>query len=124
MQLALTTIHELGASLIAITPELPDNALSLVEKEQLEFEVLSDTGNQVAREFGIVYALPEEMRTIYHRFGIDIPKSNGDGTYELPLPATYVLDREGFIKWYFADADHTKRAEPEDVISVLRNVVG
>lgn len=120
----LPEIEDLGASLIAISPQTPDNSLSTAEKNELEFEVLSDVGNKTADEFGLVFTLAEELHGLYKNFGLDIPKFNGDDTWELPLPGTYVVDRDGTVKYAFANADYTKRAEPDDVISVLKELKG
>jgi peroxiredoxin len=88
----------------------------------LTFEVLSDVGNTVARQFGIVFALPEELRPIYAGFGIDLPATNGDESFELPIPATYVIDSEQKIRMAFLDADYTQRVDPEVVISALKDI--
>lgn len=122
MQLNLNRIKELGASLVAISPEAPDNSLSTTEKNELSFEVLSDLGNRVARRFGIVFQLPLDLRPIYAGFGIDLPKSNADDTFELPLPATYIIERDGKIRKAFIDADYTKRLDPEDIIRALKDI--
>jgi peroxiredoxin len=119
LQLSLPRFQELGASLVTVTPETPDNSLSTREKLQLAFEVLSDSGNRVARRFGIVFALPLELRPIYAKFGIDLPASNGDDSFELPLPATYVIGKDRRIEHAFVDADYTKRADPEDIVTAL-----
>lgn len=122
MQLELPRIEELGASLVAVSPQTPDNSVSTAERMKLTFEVLSDVGNRVARQFGIVYVLSEELRPIFAGFGIDIPAANGDDTFELPIPATYVIDRDRKIRMAFVDADYTQRVDPEVVISVLREI--
>jgi len=122
LQLNLNRIKELGASLVAISPEAPDNSLSTTEKNELSFEVLSDLGNRVARRFGIVFQLPLDLRPIYAGFGIDLPKSNADDTFELPLPATYIIERDGKIRKAFIDADYTKRLDPEDIIRALKDI--
>ena len=122
MQLALPVIQELGASLVAVSPQTPDNSVSTAERMQLRFEVLSDAGNRVARQFGIVFTLPEELRPIYAEFGIDIPAANGDDTFDLPIPATYVIDRAQKIRMAFANADYTERVDPEVVISALKEM--
>ena len=109
-----------NAQLVAISPELPDHSLSVTEKHELEFAVLSDVGNTVAKDYGLVFTLDPSLRPIYEKFGIDINGSNGDESYELPMPATYVIDRDGTIRFAFADADYTKRAEPEAVLSAVR----
>ena len=82
--------------------------------------MLSDVGNKVAREYGLVYVLDETMRPLYENWGIDIPKSNGDQSYELPIPATYLIDKSGMIKYAFLDTDHTIRMEPSDIIEQLK----
>ena len=122
MQRALPEIEALGAKLVTVSPQLPDNSLNTAEKLELTFEVLSDVGNKVAREFGLVFTLPEEMRSIYQDFGIDLPAANGDESFELPMPATYVIDRSGIIRLAFVDIDYTKRLDPEDIIAALKNL--
>ena len=122
MQRALPEIEALGAKLVTVSPQLPDNSLSTAVKLELTFEVLSDVGNKVAREFGLVFTLPEEMQIIYRDFGIDLPAANGDESFELPMPATYVIDRSGIIRLAFVDIDYTKRLDPEDIIAALKNL--
>lgn len=122
MQLELPRIEDLGAGLVAVSPQTPDNSVSTAERMKLTFEVLSDAGNRVARQFGIVYVLSEELRPIFAGFGIDLPAANGDDTFELPIPATYVIDRDRKIRMAFVDADYTQRVDPEVVISVLREI--
>ena len=122
MQLVLPEIESLGAQLVAVSPNMPDRSLSTVEKNDLVFEVLSDVGNHVTRDFGLVFTLSEELRPIYASFGIDIPAYNGDDTFELPMPATYVIDTDGTITYAFVDADYTKRIEPSEIVDVLKNM--
>ncbi len=122
LQHYLPQIQELGASLIAISPETPDNSLSTKEKNELSFEVLSDVENKVAKQFNLVFTLPEELRPIYNSLGIDIPAFNGDESFELPLAATYVVDSNGKIIYAFADADYTKRLDPEKILVALKNL--
>ena len=110
--------------MVAVSPQTPDNSVSTAERMTLTFEVLSDVGNRVARQFGIVFVLSEELRPIYANFGIDIPATNGDDTFELPIPATYVIDRDRKIRKAFVDADYTQRVDPEIVISVLEAIRG
>lgn len=108
---------------MAISPQLPEQQLSLVAKKNLEFMVLTDRGNRVARSFGLVFALPLKLRPIYRQFGIDLPTANGDESYELPLPATYVIDRQNTIRYDFVDIDYTKRLEPGEVIACLEKLI-
>lgn len=120
MQRILPEINDLGAKLVAISPELPDNSLSWAETKALSFTLLSDQGNSYSRQCGLVFALTEELRPIYTAWGIDLPASNGDNTFELPLPATYVVSQDSHIILGFADPDYTKRLEPSEVIGALR----
>jgi len=115
-------IRNCGASLVAIAPERPEKVQESVESKALEFPVLSDRGNSVAKEFGLVFSLDEALRPIYGAFGFDIPGDNGDESYELPMPATYIVGVDGRIIWSFVDEDYTKRAEPEDILNVLKSL--
>ncbi|ESA35577.1 alkyl hydroperoxide reductase [Leptolyngbya sp. Heron Island J] len=119
----LPEFKQAGATLVAISPELPDHSLSVTEKHNLAYSVLSDVGNQVSRQYGLVFTLDESLRPIYKNFGIDIPASNGDDSYELPMPATYVIDQARRIRYAFAEADYTQRAEPQDVLAVVNELV-
>jgi len=121
-QMMQTDFAAAGAQLVAISPELPDHSLSVTEKHELDYPVLSDVGNKVAREYGLVFELAEALRPIYLSFGLDIPASNGDDSYELPLPATYVIDTQGVVRYTFADADYTKRAEPSEVLAAVQGL--
>ena len=108
-----------GASLIALTPELPDKSMSTVEKQNLQFEVLSDVGNEIARAYGIVFKLADDVAEIYDAsFGMRT--YNGDDSYELPLAATYIINEDGKIMYAFLDADHRKRAEPSELTAFLK----
>ncbi len=120
LEQTLPEITSLGATLVAISPQTPDNSLSTAEKHHLTFEVLSDVGNQVAREYGLVFQIPEELRPIYESFGMDLSAHNGDESFELPVPATYVLDTAGTVRTAFVNPDYTKRLDPADVVSALR----
>ena len=120
----LPEIEELGARLVAITPETPDNSLTAKQKHGLEFEVLSDQGNEVARQFGLVFRVDDATNEALKIFGIYIEASNGNASQELPLPATYVIAGDGSIAGAFADAGYTKRMEPDDIIATLEGLAG
>jgi peroxiredoxin len=115
-------LEELGATLLAISPQTQAHSLSTVEKNSLTFDVLCDSGNDVARSYGLVYALDAEARDLHTQFGAVLPDFNGDDSWELPHPATFVIGTNGIIAWSFVNADYTKRAEPVDVVKVLQHL--
>jgi peroxiredoxin len=120
-QAMLPEITAVGASLVAISPEKPDDTVSTAEKNALTFEVLSDVGQNVGRAFGLVYEFTEELRSAYHGFNLDIPARNGTpDEWALPVSATYVIDRDGSIIYACTDVDYRDRADPHDVVEVLR----
>jgi peroxiredoxin len=116
----LAKMQTLGASLIAITPEMPDKSLSTVEKNNLQFEVLTDAGHKVARQFGLAFAVADVLRPIYKQIGADLPAYNGDESWELPVPGTFVIGRDGVVKLAFVDADYTHRLETAAIMESLR----
>ncbi|NJK99370.1 MAG: AhpC/TSA family protein [Spirulinaceae cyanobacterium SM2_1_0] len=122
LQQALPEIQQLGATLVAISPQTPDNSLSTVEKHTLEFEVLSDVGNRVARDFGLVFQLPTELCAVYDSLGLDLPAHNGDDSFELPLAATYILAPDGVVTRAHVQPDYKQRLAPEEIIAALQEL--
>ena len=122
LQKALPEITSLGAQLVAISPQTPDESLSTAEKNELAFFVLSDVGSETAKAFGIAFDLAEELRPIYARFGHALPAKNGDESWVLPIPATYVVDTDGTISLAFRDLDYRNRLEPAEIIAALRAI--
>ncbi|WP_224482932.1 peroxiredoxin-like family protein [Robertkochia aurantiaca] len=118
----LEEIKSEGARLVAITPETPDNSLTTAEKNELEFEVLSDIDNRFAKSLGLVFSLPESLKQIYEQFGIDLKKHHQNTDFELPMPATFIIDKGGSVRYSFIDEDYTKRADPAEVITALKNM--
>lgn len=121
-QAVLPEIAALGARLVAISPQLPDGSLSTAEKNALTFDVLSDPGNAAARRFGLVYALPEELRAALRSNGKVLPGINGDESWELPVPATFVIAPDGRVALAHLDVDYRRRLEPDAILAVLRQV--
>jgi peroxiredoxin len=119
-QQILPDIKAAGASLVAISPEKPDDTLTTAQKNSLSFEVLSDVGQKVGRAFGLVYQFGDELRSAYDGFGLDIPAKNGADEWALPISATYVIDRDGMIIYAYTDPDYRDRADPLDVLKVLK----
>jgi len=122
LQQSLPQIKSLGAELVGISPQLPDNSLSTAEKLALEFEILSDVGNKVAKDFGLVFKLSDKMQEIYRNFGIDLEAANGDQSFELPIPATYVVAPDNIIRFAFIDADYTNRLDPETILAEVQKL--
>lgn len=119
-QRALPEIVALGGRLVAISPQSPDASLGTAEKNALEFAVLSDAGNAVARSFGLVFALPEELRDAMRSAGKLLPDFNGDDSWELPVPATFVIAPDGKVSLAHVEVDYRLRLEPDAIIAALR----
>ncbi len=121
LQQELPSFKAAGANLLALTPEVPDQSMSTSEKHELEFEVLSDVANVVGKEYGIVYTLTPEVAEIYQAaFGLH--QYNGDDSNELPLAATYVIDKNGIVRYAFLDAEYRNRAEPAEILKALKKL--
>ncbi|MEU6594154.1 peroxiredoxin-like family protein [Streptomyces sp. NPDC046881] len=108
-----------GARLVAVSPQIPDESLTLAEKHGLDFDVLSDIGSDTAKQYGLAFDLPDDLAAVYDRLGFDLQRVNDGHPRTLPLPATYVIDRSGTIRWAFVDTDYTARAEPADILTAL-----
>jgi peroxiredoxin len=122
LQAYLPQFRELGTSLIGISPETPDHALTTAERHALQFEVLSDSGNRVARDYGLLFAVHEPMRPLYLRWGLDVPAYNGEDSWELPVPATYLIGSDSVVHAAHVDKDYTRRMEPRLILEVLRQL--
>jgi peroxiredoxin len=122
LQKVLPEITRLRATLVAISSETPDESLSTAEKNALAFSVLSDGGSATAKSFGIVYDLAKELRSIYTRSGHALPDKNSDDSWLLPIPATYVIDRDGTITLAFVDVDYRNRLEPTEILRALQSL--
>lgn len=112
----------MGATLLALSPQLPEHCAATKETLDLSFDVLSDWQNKVARQFGIAIRLPDDLARIYTKLNMDLRKFNGDASWELPLPARYVIDRGNIIRAADVNFDYTIRPEPEETLAVLRNL--
>ncbi|MBG7700029.1 AhpC/TSA family protein [Streptomyces sp. MC1] len=108
-----------GAHLVAVSPQIPDESLTVTEKHDLAFDVLSDIGSDTAKQYGLAFDLPDDLAAVYDKLGFDLQRVNDGHPRTLPLPATYVIDRDGVIRWAFVNADYTTRAEPADILAAL-----
>ncbi|MFZ0370809.1 MAG: peroxiredoxin-like family protein [Halobacillus sp.] len=116
----LGDIHDSGGELIAISPEQPDHSLSTTEKNDLQFHVVSDVGNETANQYNLVYQLPDYLVDVYKEKGLRVDEHNGDETWTLPVSATYVIDQDGTIVYEYTKEDYKDRAEPSEVLEQLK----
>jgi peroxiredoxin len=116
-------IQSLGAELVAISPQTVHQAYLMADQHRLRFPLLSDGGNGVARQFGLVYRVPEYQQEIYQRAFVNLPFANGDSSWELPIPAVYVVDQNSTIQYATANPDYTTRPEPSEILRMLSETV-
>jgi peroxiredoxin len=120
LQSALPTIRDMGARLVAISPQIAANSLKSARNNDLTFPILNDTHNDVAAAFGIRYALPNYLVELYKKLKNNLPGFNGDDSWTLPIPARYVIAPNGHIAYAEVNPDYTQRPEPEALFPVLR----
>ena len=120
LQAALPAIHEAGANLVAISPQIAVNSLKSMRNNQLEFPILSDPHNDVAMAFGLRYTLPNYLVELYKNLKNQLPAFNGDDSWTLPIPARYVVAPDGTIVYAEVNPDYTHRPEPEELLPVLQ----
>lgn len=123
LQRALPDIRATGAQLVALTPELPDKSLTTAEKNDLEFQVLTDLNNEIAKRYKVAFELTPDVAARYKK-NFNLLDYNGTeaGDTTLPLAATYVIDRDGVVRYAFLDADYRKRAEPAEIVAFLKTM--
>jgi peroxiredoxin len=115
----LPQIERAGASLVAISPQTVQQSFFMVDQHKLRFPLLSDTGDHLARQFGLVYRVPDDQQAIHRRAFVNLPFANGDDSWELPIPATFIIDRNGKMFYASADEDYAQRPEPLEVLRQL-----
>jgi peroxiredoxin len=119
MNRILPQIEHAPASLIAISPQTVKQSFFMADQHKLRFPLLSDPGNRVARQFGLVYRVPDYQQAVYRRVFINLPFANGNESWELPVPATYILNRNGSVLFSSVNADYAERPEPAEILSQL-----
>jgi peroxiredoxin len=119
MNLILPQIQQAGATLVAISPQTVKQSFFMHDQHKLRFPLLSDAGNKVARQFGLTYRVPQQQEAVYRRAFVNLPFTNGDDSWELPIPATYILDRDGTVLYASANEDYTERPEPAEIVEML-----
>jgi peroxiredoxin len=121
-QQALPEVEALGASLLAVSPQLPDGSRAMVERNALTFEVLSDLDSTVASAYGITFTLAPTDQALFLEVGNDLGKANGDNTCVLPAPSTFVIATDATIHHARVDPDYTSRIAPDEILSALRTI--
>lgn len=122
VEAAADDIRALGASLVAISPQTPANSRKVRADHQLSFPILSDSNGHLAESFGLRFGLPDDLINLYKSFGIDLAVFNGDDSYTLPMPARYLVQRDGVIAYAEVSADYTRRPDPSELLPILRHL--
>jgi peroxiredoxin len=119
MNFILPQIEEAGAAPVAISPQTVKQSFFMHDQHKLRFPLLSDAANKLARQFGLTYRVPSAQEAVYRRAFVNLPFTNGDESWELPIPATYILDHDRTILYASANEDYTERPEPADMVRIL-----
>ncbi len=122
LQESIAEIKSLGATLLMISPQIEEHNRSLIQNKNLSFELVSDPGNRVAKKFGLVFQVPDDLKQLYLKFGINLESSNNDDSWTLPIPARYIVDRDAVIRYAEADPDYTVRPDPQHTIEALKSL--
>jgi len=123
LQRSLAEFQKFGASLVGISPQTVSYAHMMSDRRNVQYQVLSDTGNKIADSYGLMFTMPNELQNAYKAFGVDIAQiNNNPASADVPVPATFVVNTNGLISYRFVDADYTKRAEPSEIIANLMTI--
>lgn len=122
VEAAAERIRGFGASLVAISPQTPANSRLSLQENHLSFPILSDKNCELAEKFGIRWMPSQALQGVYRNFGTDVGKFNGDGSWAIPMPARYVIGRDGIVAYAKINANYTHRPEPGDVCPVLEKL--
>ncbi|UGB30968.1 MULTISPECIES: peroxiredoxin-like family protein [Bacillales] len=118
----LPEVHGLGAQLLAISPQTPDNTLSTQEKNELDFQVLSDPRGIVSAKFNVLFDVPDYLKNAYEKIGLDLESFNGKAKWILPVPATFMIDETGEVRFKHVNPNFMSRLEPNDILRALRKL--
>ena len=111
-----------GATVAAITPEIGGTALRTKRERKLQFEILCDVDNGVAMAFGLMFRIPEDIQASYLKFNVNMPKIYGNDGWMIPIPATYVVGRDGVIAYAYVNPDYRERCDPESLVEIVRKL--
>jgi peroxiredoxin len=120
LQQVVGTLKEHGARIVAITPQLAEASRSLIEKQRISFDLLSDPGNTYAAKLGLRFTLPDDLKAVYLSFGNDLAVRNGEGSWTLPMPGRFVIDRGGIVRAADVDPDYERRPEPQKTVDNVK----
>ena len=124
MQAVYGEVRALEAEIVVLSPELPSYSAELVAKQGLTFPIINDHGLRIARSYGLAFTLPDDLKDVYlNVFKNDLEKRNGEPSWQLPMPARFVIDRSGIVRYADADPDYTARPEPADTVAVLKRLL-
>ncbi len=115
-------IQATGAAFVAISPQTQEKSRELIAARNLTFPILRDEGNAVASRFNQLNRVPDDLKRLYLNFGIDLEASNGEASWTLPVAGSYVIDTGGIIRYVSADADYSRRPEPEETVAALEGL--
>jgi peroxiredoxin len=122
LQQVTGTLKELGATIVAITPQLAEASRSLIEKQKISFDLLSDPGNAYAAELGLRFTLPDDLKGVYLSFGNDLAVRNGEASWTLPMPGRFVIERGGLVRAAEVDPDYERRPEPQKTVDDVKGL--
>jgi peroxiredoxin len=122
LQQVVGTLKEHGASIVAISPQLAEASRSLIEKQRISFDLLSDPGNEYAAELGLRFKLSNDLKAVYLSFGNDLAVRNGESSWALPMPGRFVVDRTGVVRAADVDPDYQYRPEPQKTIDDVKGL--
>ena len=120
MQRVKGELTKLGATIVAITPQLAPASNTLIEQQRIEFDLLSDPGNTYAAKLGLRFTLPDDLKGVYLSFGNDLAVRNGEGSWTLPMPGRFVIDSQGIVRAVDVDPDYQNRPEPQKTVDDVK----
>jgi peroxiredoxin len=115
-------LKELGATVVAITPQLAEASNSLIEQQRIGFDLLFDPGNAYAAKLGLRFMLPDDLKAVYLSFGNDLAVRNGEASWSLPMPGRFVIDTQGVVRAVDVDPDYQNRPEPQKTVDDVRSL--
>jgi peroxiredoxin len=120
LQQVAGTLKEHGATIVAITPQLAEASRSLIEKQRISFDLLSDPGNDYTAKLGLRFELPDDLKAVYLSFGNDLAVRNGEDSWTLPMPGRFVMDRGGIVRAVDVDPDYQYRPKPQKAVDDVK----